>query len=495
MADDQLGVKMIYPSKINGEFWLLDADANNDGRVSRQGDGGNLTFRSTTNDYSISQNDNVRLGIQTTDGFSQSNLTLNHNVLLERGYMHTIKDWKNIEVTIYFKYSGTSDTVMAIYTRTGRHNSSRKCEGFSYKSTFNMKTGKVRFVKEQWHVNQSSTPEKATVITIPKDKWIGMKFVIFNINQNTHVKGETYIDADETNTWVKVDEVVDSGGWGSQAGACQSKSGTGAVDGGPDYIGVHGGPYVFYKWEGKNGNVVFKKMSVRKIDITLLGGSNPDPTPDPDPPPGSTDPPPVEEPTTGAVFVNLVGVYNINFNQTDGCSGLLVDVPPLQELFSIPKTHDITLDHNRDHVGLVAHDNSAASNDLNDKSQLIGKKIRRVDLIMSKFGGAVGSAALYIKKAAGNDIVAEFGSIDITTLPQNDTIVTFEDMNNSHRFQKDDKLVLVYSEGSQQTYIKVGINQSDPYDGIRTCFVRREPNPSSHYVEDLTYDLAGTVYI
>jgi hypothetical protein len=497
MANDQLGVQMIYPSKVNGESWIIDTTPMSDGRVDIYGDGGTITYRSSTEDYKISQNDNVRIGITTSAGFSQTDVTTNHNTLKERGFYMSEKDWKNVEITIYFKYDGTSDTVLALYTRTARHFSDRKCEGFSYKSTFNLKTGKVRFVKEQYHVNQSSTPEKVTAVTNPKDKWVGFKFVIFNINSNTNVRGETYIDANETNTWVKVDEFVDSGGWGSQAGACQKTTGTNSADGGPDYIGIHGGPYIFYKWEGGNGDVIFKKLSIREIDITLLGGSNPDPDPDPDPdpPPGSTDPPPVEEPITGAVFANLIGVYNINFNESDGCSGLLVDVPPLQVLFTVPKTHDITLDHNRDHVGLIAHDNSVQNNNVNDKSQLIGKKIRRVDMIMSKYGGAIGTATLYIKKNSGNDIVTTFGSIDVTTLPQGDTVVYFEDLNNSHRMSKDDRLVLVYTEGSAQTYLKVGINQSDPYDGARTCLVRREPNPSSHYVEDLTYDLACTVYI
>lgn len=503
MANDQFGVEMKYPSKLNGESWLIDQDPMNDGRVDIYGDGGKITYHADTNDYTISQNDNVRIAIATSDGFSQSLVTTNHNTLKERGYYMSVKDWKNIEVTGYFKYDGTTDTVIAFYTRTARHFSDRKCEGFSYKCTINLKTGKVRFVKEQWHVNQSSTPERVTALTVPKDKWFGLKFAIFNINSNTNVRGEAYMDVDETNTWVKVDEFVDSGGWGSQAGACQKVTGTNSADGGPDYIGIHGGPYVMFKWEGGNGDVRFKKLSVREIDITLLGGGgggggtnpDPDPDPDPDPPPGSTDPPPVEEPITGAVFANLIGVYNINFNETDGCSGLLVDVPPLQVLCTIPKTHDITLDHNRDHVGLIAHDNSVQNNNADDKSQFIGKKIRRVDLIMSKYGGAIGTATLYIKKNSGNDIVTTFGSINVTTLPQGDTVVYFEDLNNSHRMAKDDRIVLVYTEGTAQTYIKVGINQSDPYDGARTCLVRREPNPSSHYVEDIGYDLAGTFYV
>src|SRR5687768_12770135 len=144
MANDEFGVKMIYPSKTNGEAWTIDTSPMNDGRISIQGDGGTITYNATTQDFKISQEVNARIGVMTSAGFSQTNMTVNHNVLLERGYYHTDKDWKNVEVTMYFKYSGTTDTDLVFYTRTGRHNSAFKCEGFAYKCAFNLLTGKVK---------------------------------------------------------------------------------------------------------------------------------------------------------------------------------------------------------------------------------------------------------------------------------------------------------------------------------------------------------------
>src|SRR5574339_427352 len=403
MVDDLFGVKEIYPSKANGESWYINTEPQNDGRIILMGSGGEITYNGT-DFYTISEIVDVRIGITTSDGYSQSKITMDHQTLGERGYMATQKDWKNIEVTIYFKYrtSSVNDKRLAIYTRGGKHSKSRPCEGFSYKSSLSFNNGTTHFTKEQWHRSQSDTAE-ADTLTLGnlKDRWIGYKFCIFNINNNTHVKGEIWIDKDDTNTWVKADSFVDDGGWGSFAGACYSGEGDVQSAQPPDYIGIHGGPLVFFKWENQ---VEFKKLSVREIDISLTGDNTPDPNPDPDPPPpppGSNDPPTTNPTPTGDVFATLIGVYNINFDESDGCSGLLVDVPPLQPLITVPSNNSVNLNNDRDTIGLISHDDSTgAGADPNNKSQLIGKKIRRLDLFLNKNGGATGFASVDIRRAS-----------------------------------------------------------------------------------------------
>ena len=503
MPDDQFGVKQFYATKSGGEEWYIDIDAHDDGRIKIQGNGGEINYNEVGEYFTITQNDNVRLGIETSDGYKQSQVEQDHNTIHDRGYMQTPKDWRNIEMTGYFRYSGTTDTVIAFYCRTGVHNSSRSCEGLSYKGTINLKTGFTRFVKEQWHVNQLYTEEKDSGLGSPKEKWFGMKLILYNFNTNAHVRGEIYLDLTETNTWVLVDSFIDQGGWGENAGKCQKGEGEVPVPDTPDMIHTHGGPLVHYKWEGGNGNVRFKKLSVREIVPPIIGD------PDPDPGGGGTDPgggtggggggtnpPPPDPPTTGEVFAFLIGLYNINFDESDGCSGLIVDVPPLQPLITIPRTHDVPINHDRDTVGMIAHDRSEeGAGNVNDKSVLIGKKIRRVTIFLKKFAGAVGTATCNIRRGRDNTIITQMGSIDVSTLLTTEKLVTFENLNNTHRMTKDDKITLDYSEGSANAHILIGINQSDFWDGNRTCLVFREPNPSSHYVEHLTFDLAGTFYV
>jgi hypothetical protein len=96
--------------------------------------------------------------------------------------------------------------------------------------------------------------------TIPTNnigKFVGFKGVMYNFQQGgkTVVKLELWVDPTLTNNWQKVDEFVDSGGWGSSAGECGGK---------PDQIITWGGPTATFRWDNAN-NVSIKNLSVREI--------------------------------------------------------------------------------------------------------------------------------------------------------------------------------------------------------------------------------------
>jgi hypothetical protein len=44
-------------------------------------------------------------------------------------------------------------------------------------------------------------------------RWIGWKVVIYNIDNDTAVKMESYLDDQDNNHWREVTSLVDSGGW------------------------------------------------------------------------------------------------------------------------------------------------------------------------------------------------------------------------------------------------------------------------------------------
>ncbi len=51
------------------------------------------------NDYSV-----AKLNVMTIDGYNQNKIeTFDHSELAEKGYMQSINDWKNIEMTGYIK--------------------------------------------------------------------------------------------------------------------------------------------------------------------------------------------------------------------------------------------------------------------------------------------------------------------------------------------------------------------------------------------------------
>ena len=54
---------------------------------------------------------------------------------------------------------------------------------------------------------------KAKVANSLLERWIGWKVVMYNINNNTAVKMESYLDDNNTNHWVRVTNLTDIDGW------------------------------------------------------------------------------------------------------------------------------------------------------------------------------------------------------------------------------------------------------------------------------------------
>jgi hypothetical protein len=74
--------------------------------------------------------------------------------------------------------------------------------------------GNTKFAKEPYHINYLYTNVENQINQSLLGKWVGMKFIIYNVNQGdtTIAKMEMYVDAANTNTWIKVDEKADTGG-------------------------------------------------------------------------------------------------------------------------------------------------------------------------------------------------------------------------------------------------------------------------------------------
>jgi hypothetical protein len=168
-------------------------------------------------------------------------------------------DWKNFEMTQYVKVNTSpSDDNLSPYGRGGRHTgdgSQQGCEGSSMKGDVFF-SGKVRFAKEQWHVSYVFTSLESATTSI-EDKWVGVKFVVYNFQENgkTVVKTQLWLDKSNNGVFVKVDENVDRGGWGTEGGFC---------NGAPDQRITWGGPITTFRWDTAT-DVDFKNLSVREI--------------------------------------------------------------------------------------------------------------------------------------------------------------------------------------------------------------------------------------
>jgi F5/8 type C domain len=254
---DTFGIQKIYPTKANGEEWFMDMTDGQDPRSRPP----SLT-KNPDGSFKV-ESGQVRYGVFTTSGYKPADVELDHGILAQRGYMQSNNDWKNVEMTGYVKVnSGQSGENFAWYARGGRHTGSGSpegCEGVAYKPDL-FYDGRARFAKEQWHVSYDFTDHKRPMASI-EDRWVGFKGIMWNMEQNgeTVVKMEIWVDKNEDGKqdgpWVKVDENIDSGGWGDSGEECGGE---------PDQIITWGGPIATFRWDGAS-DVDIKNFSVREI--------------------------------------------------------------------------------------------------------------------------------------------------------------------------------------------------------------------------------------
>ncbi len=145
--------------------------------------------------------------------------------------MQSRNDWKNVEITAYPKLdnqrgyiTGASGGLLGghytMYARGGMHKgfgpTDGGCEGTSYHGDWAYE-GATRFAKEQWYPSYVFTPFKPS--SRPNEsKWAGFKTIMYNIQQNG--KKAIKMGANGNGNWVKVNEFVDSDGWGNAGTEC-----------------------------------------------------------------------------------------------------------------------------------------------------------------------------------------------------------------------------------------------------------------------------------
>ena len=167
------------------------------------------------------------------------------------------KFWQNVEVTVYFQRISDDDkrsSGLIIATRAGYlgHTSDAPCTATTYFGRMR-NDGDMDFMKELKHSGGGRREVKPIWQggPLPYAQWIGAKFIIYNIDDERHVKMELYRDltkAEDGGTWELLGETIDSGGWVDEHD-CGYAS---------DFIPVKGGGVVFvlssevqearYKW-------------------------------------------------------------------------------------------------------------------------------------------------------------------------------------------------------------------------------------------------------
>ena len=269
---DKFGVKEIYRSKPGGEEWYINmGDPNNDSRTDPQTTIVKNNDSEENNSWKIYDNE-TRYDVYTSSGYKpQLITTLNQTELAKKGYMQSPNDWKNVEMTGYFKINSFTNSEkngvahIELVARGGKNSDtntlingvSKQCEATTYHSN-TYETGNVKFEKDLMHTQGYSTndPHRKNVTKEPLlGRWIGIKAVFYNIDNNS-VKLEQYIDDNTDNNWDRVLTFVDDGHWGGGTPICGGSSDAQVI--------TWGGPIAIFRWDNID-DIDIKKFSIREI--------------------------------------------------------------------------------------------------------------------------------------------------------------------------------------------------------------------------------------
>ncbi|HKQ22078.1 MAG TPA: hypothetical protein VJS91_08565 [Nitrososphaeraceae archaeon] len=247
LESDNFGIREIYPTKENGREWHMNMENPQDDEhfsitfnpnITRQEDG---SWRIST--------PVVRMNVNTLEGET---------------------NWKNVEMTGYAKIAGvianSSNKIiendLTWYARGGKHNQEIPCEATAYMGGL-YDNGKVGWKKELWFVGgYTDERQSAKVTNSLVDRWVGWKVVIYNINDNSEVKLESYIDNTNTNYWIKVTDLVDDGGWYAKMPDSHFFDAECSKD--KDFIITNSGSTATFR----SDNLIwdFKNLSIREIE-------------------------------------------------------------------------------------------------------------------------------------------------------------------------------------------------------------------------------------
>ena len=264
VAVDKFGIREIYPTKSNGgREWFINMSSplndnsfflsggtektnsslanatSSNGQITKQPDGSYQVYGvRKTGKYDFS----VRMNVNTSDNAQW---------------------WKNVEMTGYAKVISTtsSDAALDWYARGRLHINSSPCEGVAYHSGLRA-DGSVFWQKEIWHTGgYTAFRNNITATHSLLGRWVGFKAIMFNINNDSAVRLQIYLDDNTTNHWKKVADVIDNGGWYADtpndlfysANCGRSK----------DYIILNAGPIATFR----SDNMIwdFKDLSIREI--------------------------------------------------------------------------------------------------------------------------------------------------------------------------------------------------------------------------------------
>lgn len=239
---DEFGIEKLYPT--DDETWKMDEDD------PKKGTDGDNSFQFGT-DKNIEDLDYEGNGVWKMDVTTGSE---KHGTRMHI-YRPDGEDWKNVEMTGYFKVLEGDDQITMIARHGPSYHDNGGCEAMGYYAMVNM-DGDAYFKKKLHHENGGYSDRVAVAegaVEDPEDEWIGLKFVVYNTGDD-EVKLELYGDEGD-NDWELLTEYTDDGDLEVNERDCDRSR---------DHVIDDAQPRVSYRVD--NSEFEFKNLSVREID-------------------------------------------------------------------------------------------------------------------------------------------------------------------------------------------------------------------------------------
>ena len=236
-APDKFGIDELYPTAEGGPVWFLNNEQ-----------------PEKDDDFLLTSANGIQLHDKGSDVFAldAETGTQKHGVRIHADSPDG--EWKNVEMTGYFKLQAGNDQFTLIGRQGPTYNDDGGCGAYGYYGLLSA-NGDAYFKKKLWHHGgyTDRTAVEGNVVNNLDDRWVGIKLVVYDLDDGD-VKLELWVDdGDETNNWKKVTEYVDDGQWKVAGSDCDRDS--------DDIIddGSRGGFRV------DDSEFEFKKLSIREI--------------------------------------------------------------------------------------------------------------------------------------------------------------------------------------------------------------------------------------
>lgn len=260
------GIKMLYPTRVNGRIWYSKW-ANNKERIIKS-----LESDPFDSEFVVRGDGTVFIdgkGVAHLEGNSPRMYVLDPEKK---------NKWNNVEVTMYARriseYGVISSQGIVIGARSEHQDATEEnpCSGTAYYGRL-LYDGRAVFQKELIHegsYSENKPGENNKTIwntqdgSMPKNLWIGVKFIVKNNPDKKSVNLELYRDLTDGHgggTWEKIAEYTDNGNWLQNSSALDAMEICGYS---ANKILLEPGTSVFVR-NDEVKNVEYKLFSIREI--------------------------------------------------------------------------------------------------------------------------------------------------------------------------------------------------------------------------------------